>query len=243
LSNLDTNLRQELRREIQRICRRAGITTVYVTHDQKEALSTADRIAVMQDGRLVRVGTPQQLYRSPSSAFVAEFMGPTNRFEGEIVPSGDGSIHVTSSVGEILAAAGPAGGRVTVSIRPECARRRLRGLQLRCWARNLVAGGSMVFAFTMLDVSDSLILAQKQSYWLITEESLSCGSAAATDPTLRVHWGLGNAAADPDSRAGEFAVGQACRSAFQALGQSARRTLWRAAGCIVERPAASCGGP
>ncbi len=122
LSNLDTNLRQELRREIQRICRRAGITTVYVTHDQKEALSTADRIAVMQDGRLVQVGTPQELYRSPASAFVAEFMGPTNLIEGEIVPSDDALIHVTTGVGEILAAAGPAGGRVTVSIRPELLR-------------------------------------------------------------------------------------------------------------------------
>src|SRR4051812_40976965 len=78
LSNLDAHLRQELRREIQRICREAGITTVYVTHDQKEALSTADRIAVMKDGRLVQVGTPQELYGAPRNAFVAEFMGPTN---------------------------------------------------------------------------------------------------------------------------------------------------------------------
>ncbi|MEA3179709.1 MAG: hypothetical protein QOI59_3232 [Gammaproteobacteria bacterium] len=122
LSNLDTNLRQELRREIQRICRRAGITTVYVTHDQKEALSTADRIAVMKDGRLVQVGTPQELYRSPSNAFVAEFMGPTNLIDGEIVPSGDGLIHVNTGVGEILAAAGPPSGPVTVSIRPELIR-------------------------------------------------------------------------------------------------------------------------
>ena len=122
LSNLDTNLRQELRREIQRICRRAGITTVYVTHDQQEALSTADRIAVMQDGRLVQVGTPQELYRAPSNAFVAEFMGPTNLLEGEIVPSRDNLIHVTTGVGEVLAAAGPANGRVTVSIRPELIR-------------------------------------------------------------------------------------------------------------------------
>ncbi len=122
LSNLDTNLRQELRREMQRICRRAGITTVYVTHDQKEALSTADRIALMRDGRLVQVGTPQQLYRSPRDAFVAEFMGPTNLLDGEIVPSGDGLIRVNTAVGEIFAAAGPAGGRVTVSIRPELIR-------------------------------------------------------------------------------------------------------------------------
>jgi iron(III) transport system ATP-binding protein len=122
LSNLDTHLRQELRREIERICRRAGITTVYVTHDQKEALSTADRIAVMRDGKLVQVGTPQELYRSPANVFVAAFMGPTNLVEGEIAPSRDGLIHVLTGVGEILAATGPASGRVTLSIRPELIR-------------------------------------------------------------------------------------------------------------------------
>jgi iron(III) transport system ATP-binding protein len=119
LSNLDTHLRQELRKEIRRICREAGITTVYVTHDQKEALSTADRIAVMKDGRLVQVGTPQALYCSPTNAFVAEFMGPTNLIDGQVVPSGDGQVHVSTGLGELVAAAGPANGPVTVSIRPE----------------------------------------------------------------------------------------------------------------------------
>jgi iron(III) transport system ATP-binding protein len=119
LSNLDTHLRQELRKEIRRICREAGITTVYVTHDQKEALSTADRMAVMKDGRLVQVGTPQELYYSPTNAFVAEFMGPTNLVDGEVVASGDGMVHVATAVGDIVAAAGPASGAVTVSIRPE----------------------------------------------------------------------------------------------------------------------------
>jgi iron(III) transport system ATP-binding protein len=119
LSNLDTHLRQELRKEIRRICREAGITTVYVTHDQKEALSTADRIAVMKDGKLAQVGTPQELYCSPTNAFVAEFMGPTNLIDGEVVASGEGQVHVATGLGEIVAAAGPARGPVTVSIRPE----------------------------------------------------------------------------------------------------------------------------
>src|SRR6266702_842687 len=129
LSNLDTHLRQEMRREIQRICRQAGITTVYVTHDQKEALSTADRIAVMRDGQLAQVGTPQELYRSPSSAFVAEFIGPTNLIEGEITSSGEGVTHVSTAVGQIRAATGALEGstalatrRVVVSIRPELIR-------------------------------------------------------------------------------------------------------------------------
>lgn len=119
LSNLDTHLRQELRKEIRRICREVGITTVYVTHDQKEALSTADRIAVMKDGRLVQVGTPQELYRLPTNAFVAEFMGPTNLIGGEVVASKEGRAHIATGLGEIVAAAGPASGAVTVSIRPE----------------------------------------------------------------------------------------------------------------------------
>jgi iron(III) transport system ATP-binding protein len=142
LSNLDTHLRQELRREIRKICRQAGITTVYVTHDQKEALSTADRIAVMKDGRLVQVGTPQELYRAPVDAFVAQFMGATNLIECEVVRAGDGFIRVATAVGEIVAAtgpvpgsvdarepvrgsivaAGPVSGRVTVSVRPELIR-------------------------------------------------------------------------------------------------------------------------
>jgi iron(III) transport system ATP-binding protein len=122
LSNLDTNLREEMRQEIRRICRRAGITTIYVTHDQQEALSTADRIAVMRDGRLAQVGTPQELYRSPASPFVAEFIGPTNLIEGEVVPGDEGLIRVATGVGPILAAAGPVSGRVTVSIRPELIR-------------------------------------------------------------------------------------------------------------------------
>ncbi len=105
LSNLDTQLRQELRREIRRICRQAGITTIYVTHDQKEALSTADRIAVMKDGGLVQVGTPQELYCAPVDAFVAEFMGATNLIAGEVAAVGDGLVRVATEVGEIIAAA------------------------------------------------------------------------------------------------------------------------------------------
>ena len=74
LSNLDAKLRHEMRGEIRRICKSAGSTTVYVTHDQKEALAIADRIAVMNAGRIEQVGTPSDLYHRPINAFVAEFM-------------------------------------------------------------------------------------------------------------------------------------------------------------------------
>src|SRR4051812_18587687 len=74
LSNLDAKLRLEMRSEIRRICKTAGLTTIYVTHDQKEALSIADRIAVMRAGKLEQVGAPSEIYHRPASAFVADFM-------------------------------------------------------------------------------------------------------------------------------------------------------------------------
>jgi iron(III) transport system ATP-binding protein len=119
LSNLDTILRHEMRREIQRICKQTGITTLYVTHDQKEALSCADRIAVLQDGKLLQVGTPVELYQSPATAFVADFVGRTNLLEGEIVAFENGSIHIATAAGPVVATKGPPSGRVILSIRPE----------------------------------------------------------------------------------------------------------------------------
>ena len=78
LSNLDAKLRLEMRLEIRRICKEAGLTAVYVTHDQKEALSIADRLAVMRNGRLEQVGAPLEVYRRPKNRFVASFIGETN---------------------------------------------------------------------------------------------------------------------------------------------------------------------
>ena len=78
LSNLDAKLRLEMRMEIRRICKDAGLTAVYVTHDQKEALSIADRLAVMRAGRLEQVGAPLEVYRKPRNRFVASFIGETN---------------------------------------------------------------------------------------------------------------------------------------------------------------------
>jgi iron(III) transport system ATP-binding protein len=124
LSNLDAKLRHEMRSEIRRICKTAGFTTIYVTHDQKEALSVADRIAVLKDGKLAQVGTPGELYHKPSSAFVADFIGHTNLLEGRIVGHDDGKVRIDTPAGAVVAAKPPCGGvaaadRVIVSIRPE----------------------------------------------------------------------------------------------------------------------------
>jgi iron(III) transport system ATP-binding protein len=84
LSNLDAQLRLEMRREIKRLHGETGTTALYVTHDQNEALSIADRIAVLKDGVLMQVGTPRELYRLPTSRFVAEFIGETNFIPGTL---------------------------------------------------------------------------------------------------------------------------------------------------------------
>ncbi|HEV7301767.1 MAG TPA: ABC transporter ATP-binding protein [Tepidisphaeraceae bacterium] len=122
LSNLDAKLRHEMRSEIRRICKTAGFTTIYVTHDQKEALSVADRIAVLKAGKLVQVGTPGDLYHTPNSAFVADFIGQTNLLAGTVAGVDGNTMTIDTAAGRVTAAkqngATPAG-KVTVSIRPE----------------------------------------------------------------------------------------------------------------------------
>src|SRR5574341_619653 len=84
LSNLDANLREEMRFEIRRLHDEIRITTVYVTHDQAEARVTSDRVAVMHQGRIVQVGTPQEIFDRPKTRFVAEFIGKTNMLRGRL---------------------------------------------------------------------------------------------------------------------------------------------------------------
>jgi iron(III) transport system ATP-binding protein len=128
LSNLDAKLRQSMREEIRRLCKSAGLTTIYVTHDQKEALAIADRIAVMQAGRILQIGTPTEVYRRPRSRAVATFIGETNLFEARVLGVFDGGgFRLDGPLGPLVAAADQtfspvAGDRVCISIRPECVR-------------------------------------------------------------------------------------------------------------------------
>jgi iron(III) transport system ATP-binding protein len=124
LSNLDAKLRNELRSEIRRICKDAGITTVYVTHDQKEALSMADRVAIMSRGRVVQLGTPRDLYRQPASRFVAEFLGETNVVPGRLIESSATGATVETPVGQLRTGvtSQAVGAEVLCSIRPEALR-------------------------------------------------------------------------------------------------------------------------
>jgi len=123
LSNLDAKLRLEMRSEIRRICKEAGLTAVYVTHDQKEALSMADRMAVMHEGKVCQVGEPAEVYRRPVSRFVADFVGETNFLDAEVVAS-DGATLAVAAHGARFETATPKaqfapGTRVTLCIRPE----------------------------------------------------------------------------------------------------------------------------
>lgn len=121
LSNLDAKLRYEMRGEIRRICKTAGCTTIYVTHDQKEALSVADRIAVLKDGKLIQIGTPVDLYNRPQNSFVAEFMGPANLLSGKVIHRDAERVEVETAVGIIIALpSAVASKKVVLSIRPEC---------------------------------------------------------------------------------------------------------------------------
>ena len=126
LSNLDAKLRLEMRGEIRRICREAGLTAIYVTHDQKEALSIADRLAVMHEGRIAQIGTPSDVYRRPASKFTAEFIGETNFVDGCVVEAEGTRLVLNTPIGR-LACEGDAvsvepGTPVTLSIRPEVVR-------------------------------------------------------------------------------------------------------------------------
>jgi iron(III) transport system ATP-binding protein len=118
LSNLDAKLRHEMRGEIRRICKTAHFTTIYVTHDQKEALSVADRIAVLKDGRLAQVGTPAELYHQPTSSFVADFIGQTNLMRGRVVARNGDSMEIDTPAGRLVAR-GNRSGEVMISVRPE----------------------------------------------------------------------------------------------------------------------------
>ena len=114
LSALDAKVRVHLRHEIKDLQRKLGVTTIMVTHDQEEALSMADRIVVMNHGVIEQVGTPTQVYRHPTTLFVADFIGETNKFDGRLQ---DGRLRLP---GLDLATAGSApGADVTGAIRPE----------------------------------------------------------------------------------------------------------------------------
>jgi len=117
LSALDAKVRLQLREQIRTLQLRLGTTTLFVTHDQEEALSMSDRVGVMQSGKLEQVATPDELYSRPATAFVAEFVGTMNRLPGEL--SGDGTAISVIGLTVPVQPGGPASGAVDALVRPE----------------------------------------------------------------------------------------------------------------------------
>lgn len=129
LSNLDSKLREKMRFELRQIQQRVGITALYVTHDQSEAMVVADRIALMKDGELVQLGSAKDLYEKPQSPFAAEFMGVTNFVSAEVVQVEGGTARLrlpgdVTIAGRLVTPSAPAAGpdgtlTMTVAVRPE----------------------------------------------------------------------------------------------------------------------------
>ncbi|HEY4166800.1 MAG TPA: ABC transporter ATP-binding protein [Reyranella sp.] len=122
LGALDRKLREQLQLEIKRVHRERGISVLYVTHDQEEALTMSDRIAVFDHGRIQQVGTPEELYDRPSTRFVASFIGDTNLVAGQAISTAAGVCDVETPAGRVRASARrpiAAGTSVVVAVRPE----------------------------------------------------------------------------------------------------------------------------
>lgn len=118
LSNLDARLREQMRLELKKITRSVGVTTLYVTHDQAEALSLGDNVCVMNEGEILQIGPPKEVYSSPQNLFVAQFVGEMNFVPGRV----DGAGHLETSLGPVRCELPPAcasGSNLTLAIRPE----------------------------------------------------------------------------------------------------------------------------
>lgn len=163
LSALDAKIRVSLRREIRAIQQKLGITTIFVTHDQEEALSMSDRVVVMHDGIADQVGTPFQVYNHPATPFVASFVGTLNSFEADVTNPATGEVRIGSHV-VALDRPLPAG-RVRLGLRPEALRLGGEGVALRgtvvevdflgSVTRVKVDLGGAVLAFDQFNIRDA----------------------------------------------------------------------------------------
>lgn len=182
LSNLDAQLREEMRFEVRELQRKLGITSVYVTHDQAEALVLSDRIAVMHEGEVVQVGTPEEIYNQPRNRFVAGFVGLTSFIEGTIAGRDEatGYALVTTQDGLTIKVSDgqlKPGQQVTLSIRPEYIRFHRRGELGAAEKRLNVLKGKVVRAAYLGDIVDYRV---QVGTWVVrvhagTDEALRTG--------------------------------------------------------------------
>jgi putative spermidine/putrescine transport system ATP-binding protein len=160
LGALDKKLREDLQLEIKRVHREVGVSVIYVTHDQSEALTMSDRIAVMRGGRLEQYGSAEDLYERPATRFVAEFIGEATLLPARVEPAAGGGLRASLAGGGSLRAARPGGpiaaGPATVVLRPE----KLRLAEPAAGASNRMAG----------TVTEVLYLGDTVKYWVRTAQ-------------------------------------------------------------------------
>ncbi len=167
LSALDYKLRKDMQIELKRLQHETGITFIFVTHDQEEALTMSDRIAVMSKGRILQIGSPREIYDRPAERFVANFIGETNFIEGEIESISRGKAKVKHASGATLIAAVPDGfdrkGKVTVVVRPEHAQISSvqKGATLKGTLENVVYFGTDTHFHVALGDGESFVVRQQ----------------------------------------------------------------------------------
>ena len=174
LGALDKMLREEMQVELRSLQQRLGITAVFVTHDQEEALTLSDRVAVMRNGVIEQIGAPREIYDRPRNAFVAGFLGASNFVDGAVVEQRSGSAIVETAAGRVPAhAAHCVGARVRIAVRPErlrMGRRDAQGLPARI--RDIVYRGPVTHFY--MDSAAGPLLAYQQNAragdWAIGDE-------------------------------------------------------------------------
>ncbi|MDB5474404.1 MAG: peptide transporter substrate-binding protein [Devosia sp.] len=169
LSNLDAKLRVEMRDTIRQAQRDAGITTVYVTHDQEEAMAVSDRIAVMNLGVVQQVGTPAEIYRRPANRFVAEFIGKTNLLECDLIRH-EGKLRIELGKGQVIDVTdivdASGSGRVQVSVRPEAVKAASTGLAAEVVDETFLGSHSQVRARLQTgDIVEFLEFSRRPALW------------------------------------------------------------------------------
>jgi putative spermidine/putrescine transport system ATP-binding protein len=189
LSALDRKLRADMQIELKAFHRQIGLTFIYVTHDQEEALSMSDRIAILRDGRLLQLGTPTDLYEKPATRFVASFLGKSNFLAGSVVQGANGSFAYDTAGGRFVQAGAPpaqAGGKVLAAIRPE----RLQVLTEGMTAANSVAG--TIAEFSYLGTSFHLLVDTAAGRLAVTVPTWRHGAPPAAGEKIMLGW-------DPDA--------------------------------------------
>jgi spermidine/putrescine transport system ATP-binding protein len=168
LAALDRKLRRDMQMELQSLQREVGITFVLVTHDQEEALSMSDTIAIMREGRIVQFGTPRELYDAPINRYVADFVGESNFFAGELLAADAASATIRTASGLVLTAPYAAGGkplngqkRVVIAVRPEV---------MRLWPAGVLADTDGLACAVKGRVQNRIYLGDQTEYSIATAE-------------------------------------------------------------------------